>query len=120
MKTEIACRACPLNTGCDEHLGPYKYINGQLVTFLTKYECPSYTYSDAREDVKMALQTKKPKNYRVVIKGKLSTIAAVSFGECFQKFAGVIASFPKGDIFSLPPEKGNVYYRTGQSAFFNK
>lgn len=117
---EIACRGCPLNIDCDPHLGPYKYINGVLFTYPTKYECPSYTCNDGRIDARKVLQTGKPKNYRVVVDGKLSTIRAVPFGECFQKFAGVIASFPKGDIFSLPPGNGNVYYRTGQSAFFNK
>ncbi len=111
---EIACRACPLKENCDPHLGPYKHRNGQSVTITTRFECPSYTCGDGRKDARLAMQTKKPRKYLVEIEGKLTEIEAVPFGKSFPKFTGVIAS-REGDIFSLPPEGGKVYYPTGQS-----
>lgn len=120
VSVEAACKECPLKTDCDPHLGPYRYINGVLFTCSTKYECPSYTCNDGRVDARKALCAIIPKNYKVEIDGKQSTVSAIPFGRGFQKFVGVIVSFPDGDIFSLPPEKGNVYYQTGQSAFFKK
>jgi len=116
VNVEIACRECPLKKDCDPHLDPYKYSrDGQFVTSLNKFECPSYTCGDGREDARVAIQTKKPRKYLVEIDGKLTKIKAVPFGQSFQKFTEVIVSVPEGSIFSLPPEGGKVYYQTGQS-----
>ena len=114
-KVEIACGGCPLKENCDPHLGPYKYSNGQVLTSQNNFECPSYACGDGRKDAKLAIQTKKPRKYLVEIDGKRTKIEAIPFGQTFKKFTGVIVSVPKGDIFSLPPEGGKLYYPTGQS-----
>lgn len=115
-KAEIACRNCYLKEKCDPHLGPYKYKNGQILTSPNKFECSSYTCGDGRKDARVAIQTKKPRNYPVEIQGKLTKIKAIPFGKSFKKFTGVIVT-PEGKIFSLPPEGGELYYPTGQSIF---
>lgn len=115
VNVEITCRGCHLKENCDPHLGPYKHRGGQVLTSSTEFECPSYTCGDGRKDAREAIQNKKSKEYLVEIDGKPTKIKAVPFGQSFEKFTGVIVT-PEGKIFSLPPEGGNLYYPTGQSA----
>jgi hypothetical protein len=117
VSIEIACRGCPLKENCDPHLGPYKYKEKELITTPTKFECPSYTCGDGRKEARLAMKNQKLREYPVEINGKQTRIKAVSFGQSFQKFTGVIVSIPEGKIFSLSPEGGKLYYPTGQSAF---
>ncbi len=104
-------------------MGPYKYINGEVVSYSNHHLCPEYACGDAREDARVELQTQKPQNFTVERDGVRSEIQAVTFGKGFQKFKdmGVIASYPEGVIYSLPPnppKNDRVYYFTGQSALY--
>lgn len=119
---EAVCRRCPLLVKCDPNLGPYKYVNGGLVTCTDQYECPVYTCGDGRVDAQLTMQTEKPQKFKAMINGEVIMILAVVFGKIFAKFKDttMIASVPEGNIYTLPLGISNLFYQTGQSAFFDK